>query len=300
VIIAEDVDGEALATLVLNKLRGVFNALAIKAPGFGDRRKAMLQDIAVLTGGEVITEEMGRKLETTQINDLGRTVKVISTKEETTIVGIEDEAISKNILGRINQIKAEIEASTSDYDKEKLQERLAKLSGGVAIIRVGAGTEVELKEKKHRVEDALSATRAAVEEGIVPGGGVALINAIPALADIKMEFGDEQTGVTIVRRALEEPMRQLSVNAGKDGAVIVENVRRQQKEQGDSKVGYDVLRDVYVDMVKQGIIDPVKVTRSAVENAASIGAMILTTEALISDIPEKDKAPATPPMPPGY
>jgi len=297
VIIAEDVDGEALATLVLNKLRGVFNALAIKAPGFGDRRKAMLQDIAVLTGGEVITEEMGRKLETTQINDLGRTVKVISTKEETTIVGIEDEAISKNILGRINQIKAEIEASTSDYDKEKLQERLAKLSGGVAIIRVGAGTEVELKEKKHRVEDALSATRAAVEEGIVPGGGVALINAIPALADIKMEFADEQTGVTIVRRALEEPMRQLAVNAGKDGAVIVENVRRQQKEQGDDKVGYDVLREVYVDMVKQGIIAPVKVTRSAVENAASIGAMILTTEALISDIPEKEKAPAAPPMP---
>jgi chaperonin GroEL len=297
VIIAEDVDGEALATLVLNKLRGVFNALAIKAPGFGDRRKAMLQDIAVLTGGQVITEEMGRKLETTQLNDLGKTVKVISTKEETTIVGIEDEAISKNILGRINQIKAEIDVSTSDYDKEKLQERLAKLSGGVAIIRVGAGTEVELKEKKHRVEDALSATRAAVEEGIVPGGGVALINAIPALANIQMEFADEQTGVTIVRRALEEPMRQLAVNAGKDGAVIVENARRQQKEQKNVAVGYDVLRDVYVDMVKQGIIDPVKVTRSAVENAGSIGAMILTTEALISDIPEEAKAPAGPPMP---
>jgi len=297
VIIAEDVDGEALATLVLNKLRGVFNALAIKAPGFGDRRKAMLQDIAVLTGGQVITEEMGRKLETTQMNDLGKAVKIISTKEDTTIVGIEDEAISKNILGRINQIKAEIEASTSDYDKEKLQERLAKLSGGVAIIRVGAGTEVELKEKKHRVEDALSATRAAVEEGIVPGGGVALINAVPSLEGIKMEFADEQTGVTIVRRALEEPMRQLAVNAGRDGAVIVENARRQQKEQQDKNVGYDVLRDVYVNMVKQGIIDPVKVTRSAVENAASIGAMILTTEALISDIPEEEKAPATPPMP---
>jgi len=297
VIICEDVDGEALATLVLNKLRGVFNVLAIKAPGFGDRRKAMLQDIAVLTGGEVITEEMGRKLETTQLADLGRAVKVISTKEDTTIVGIEDDAISSNILGRINQIKAEIDASTSDYDKEKLQERLAKLSGGVAIIRVGAGTEVELKEKKHRVEDALSATRAAVEEGIVPGGGVALINAIPALADIKMEFADEQTGVTIVRRALEEPMRQLAVNAGMDGAVVVENVRRAQKEQGDKNVGFDVLRDVYVDMVKQGIIDPVKVTRSAVENAASIGAMILTTEALISDIPEEEKAPAGPPMP---
>jgi chaperonin GroEL len=240
---------------------------------------------------------MGRKLDTTQLADLGRAVKVISTKEDTTIVGIEDDAISNNILGRINQIKAEIDASTSDYDKEKLQERLAKLSGGVAIIRVGAGTEVELKEKKHRVEDALSATRAAVEEGIVPGGGVALINAIPALAEIKMEFADEQTGVTIVRRALEEPMRQLAVNAGMDGAVVVENVRRAQKEQDDKAVGFDVLRDVYVDMVKQGIIDPVKVTRSAVENAASIGAMILTTEALISDIPEPEKAAAGPQMP---
>jgi len=297
VIIAEDVDGEALATLVLNKLRGVFNVLAIKAPGFGDRRKAMLQDIAVLTGGQVITEEMGRKLETTQLHDLGQAEKVISTKEETTIVGIEDEAISKSILGRVNQIKAEVEASTSDYDKEKLQERLAKLSGGVAIIRVGAGTEVELKEKKHRVEDALSATRAAVEEGIVPGGGVALINAIPALAEIKMEFPDEQTGVTIVRRALEEPMRQLAINAGKDGAVIVDAVLRKQKETGDTKLGYDVLRDEYPNMLKAGIIDPVKVTRSAVENAASIGAMILTTEALITDIPEKEKAPAAPQMP---
>jgi len=298
VIISEDVDGEALATLVLNKLRGVFNVLAIKAPGFGDRRKAMLQDIAVLTGGQVITEEMGRKLETVQVMDLGKAVKVISTKEDTTIVGIEDDAISNNILARINQIKAEIEASTSDYDKEKLQERLAKLSGGVAIIRVGAGTEVELKEKKHRVEDALSATRAAVEEGIVPGGGVALINAIPALEDIKMQFADEQTGVSIVRRALEEPMRQLAVNAGKDGAVIVENVRRQQKEQGDVTVGYDVLRETYPNMLAQGIIDPVKVTRSAVENAASIGAMILTTEALITDIPEETPPPAAPQMPP--
>jgi chaperonin GroEL len=298
VIISEDVDGEALATLVLNKLRGVFNVLAIKAPGFGDRRKAMLQDIAVLTGGQVITEEMGRKLETTQLADLGKAVKVISTKEDTTVVGIEDEAISRNILARINQIKAEVEASTSDYDKEKLQERLAKLSGGVAIIRVGAGTEVELKEKKHRVEDALSATRAAVEEGIVPGGGVALINAISALDEVKMTFPDEQTGVTIVRRALEEPMRQLAINAGRDGAVIVENVRRQQKEQGDLQVGYDVLREVYPNMVKAGIIDPVKVTRSAVENAASIGAMILTTEALITDIPEEEKAP--PPQMPQY
>ncbi len=295
VILCEDVDGEALATLVLNKLRGVFNVVAVKAPGFGDRRKAMLQDIAVLTGGEVITEEMGRKLETATIRDLGRADKVVCTKEETTIIGgAGDES---QIKGRINQIKAEIEASTSDYDKEKLQERMAKLTGGVAIIRVGAGTEVELKEKKHRVEDALSATRAAVEEGIVPGGGVALINAIPALAKIKMEFEDENTGVTIVRRALEEPMRQLAVNAGRDGAVIVENVRREQKAKKNLSVGYDVLRDVYVDMIKQGIIDPVKVTRSAVENAASIGAMILTTEALISDIPEKEKAAPTPPMP---
>jgi chaperonin GroEL len=297
VIIAEDVDGEALATLVLNKLRGVFNVLAIKAPGFGDRRKAMLQDIAVLTGGQVITEEMGRKLETTQVTDLGSAVKIIATKEDTTVVGQESEAISQNILARINQIKAEIDASTSDYDKEKLQERLAKLSGGVAIIRVGAGTEVELKEKKHRVEDALSATRAAVEEGIVPGGGVALINAIPALDSIKLEFADEQTGVAIVRRALEEPMRQLAENAGKDGAVIVDNVRRQQKEQGDVNVGFDVLRDTYPNMLEQGIIDPVKVTRSAVENAGSIGAMILTTEALITDIPEDTPAPAAPPMP---
>ena len=298
VIIAEDVDGEALATLVLNKLRGVFNVLAIKAPGFGDRRKAMLQDIAILTGGQVITEEMGRKLETTQLRDLGRVDRVISTKEDTTIVGIEDDEISQNIMGRIHQIKAEIEASTSDYDKEKLQERLAKLSGGVAIIRVGAGTEVELKEKKHRVEDALSATRAAVEEGIVPGGGVALINAIPALADIQMTFPDEQTGVVIVRRALEEPMRQLAANAGKDGAVIVENVQRQQREQDNKKVGYDVLRNEYVDMLERGIIDPVKVTRSAVENASSIGAMILTTEALITDIPEEEPAqPAQPQMP---
>jgi chaperonin GroEL len=295
VIIAEDVDGEALATLVLNKLRGVFNALAVKAPGFGDRRKAMLQDIAVLTGGQVITEEMGRKLETVQITDLGRCDRVVSTKEDTTIIGGAGEEVQ--IKGRIAQIKAEIDASTSDYDKEKLQERLAKLAGGVAIIRVGAGTEVELKEKKHRVEDALSATRAAVEEGIVPGGGVALINGIPALDGIKMEYADEQTGIAIVRRALEEPMRQLAINAGRDGAVVVENVRREQKQKKNRHIGYDVLKNEYVDMIATGIIDPVKVTRSAVENAASIGAMILTTEALITDIPEKEKAPAGPPMP---
>jgi chaperonin GroEL len=291
IVIAEDVDGEALATLVLNKLRGMLNCLAVKAPGFGDRRKAMLVDMAVLTGGTVITEETGRKLDTATIQDLGRADKVISSKEETTIVGGKgDEA---QIQGRINQIRAEIEASTSDYDKEKLQERLAKLAGGVAIVRVGAGTEVELKEKKHRVEDALSATRAAVEEGIVPGGGVALTNAIAALDDIKMDTPDAQTGISMVRRALEEPMRGIVINAGMDGAVVVETVRRHQKETGNKNWGYDVMANEYGDMVQKGIIDPAKVTRSAVENAASIAAMILTTEALITDIPEKEKAPAS-------
>jgi len=294
VVIAEDVDGEALATLVLNKLRGMFNALAVKAPGFGDRRKAMLRDIAVLTGGQVISEEVGRKLETVTIADLGRAGKVIATKDDTTIV--EGKGSDKDIQGRINEIKAEIERSTSDYDREKLQERLAKLAGGVAIIRVGAGTEVELKEKKHRVEDALSATRAAVEEGIVPGGGVALINSIPALDNIKMELPDQQTGVEILRRALEEPLRGIVENAGMDGAVVVENVRRLQEEKNNKNIGYDVMRNEYCDMIEAGIIDPVKVTRSAVENAASIAAMLLTTEALITDIPEKEKpAPAAPP-----
>jgi len=295
VILAEDVDGEALATLVLNKLRGMLNVLAIKAPGFGDRRKAMLQDIAILTGGTVITEEMGRKLDTTQISDLGRARKVTSTKEETTIVeGAGDES---QIKGRIEQIKAESEASTSDYDREKLQERLAKLAGGVAVIRVGAATETELKEKKHRVEDALSATRAAVEEGIVPGGGVALINAVASLDNVKMTYADEQTGVTIVRRALEEPMRMIVENAGVDGAVVVQDVRRRQKSRKNPNIGYDVLANGYGDMLEKGIIDPAKVTRSAVENAASIAAMILTTEALITDIPEKEPpAPAAPDM----
>ncbi len=294
VIIAEDVDGEALATLVLNKLRGVFNVIAIKAPGFGDRRKAMLQDIAILTGGQVITEELGRKLDSVQINDLGQADKVVSTKENTTIVGGKGD--DKSIRGRIEQIRAEIEASTSDYDREKLQERLAKMAGGVAIIRVGAATEVELKEKKHRVEDALSATRAAVEEGIVPGGGVALINAVSVLDDVEKKLsGDEATGAHILRRALEEPMRMIAANSGMDGAVVVEAVRRIHAESdGDKKqIGYDVLQGKYVDMLKAGIIDPAKVTRSAVENAASIAAMILTTEALITDIPEPEKpAPA--------
>jgi len=293
VIIAEDVDGEALATLVLNKLRGMINALAIKAPGFGDRRKAMLQDIATLTGGQLITEELGRKLESVQLTDLGRAGKVVSTKDDTTIVdGKGDESA---INGRVEQIKVEIDRSTSDYDKEKLQERLAKLSGGVAIIRVGAATEVELKEKKHRVEDALSATRAAVEEGIVPGGGVALLNALPALDDVKTPAGDITTGVNILRVALEAPMRKIAENAGMNGDVIIQNVRRMQEEKGDPQLGYNVMTGEYLNMVKAGIIDPAKVTRGALENAASIAAMILTTEALVTDIPEDKKAPAMPP-----
>jgi len=295
VVIAEDVDGEALATLVLNKLRGMLNCVAVKAPGFGDRRKEMLRDIAVLTGGQLITEEMGRKLETATINDLGRAGKVLSTKDDTTIVDGKGE--EKEIKGRVEQIKAQIDTTTSDYDREKLQERLAKLVSGVAVIRVGAGTEVELKEKKHRVEDALSATRAAVEEGVVAGGGVTLINAMSALDDFKMELRDEQTGVDIVRKALEAPMRMIAENAGRDGAVIVEEVRRRQKSKKNTNIGYDVIAEKFADMYGQGIIDPVKVTRSAVENAASIAAMILTTEALITDIPEEEKAPPTPPMP---
>jgi len=293
VIIAEDIDGEALATLVLNKLRGMLNVLAVKAPGFGDRRKAMLQDIAVLTGGTVISEDVGRKLETVTINDLGRAGKVVSTKDDTTVV---DGAGDENaIKGRINEIKVEIDNSTSDYDKEKLQERLAKLSGGVAVIRVGAATEVELKEKKHRVEDALSATRAAVEEGIVPGGGVALINAIKVLDKVKMTYDDENTGVNILRRALEAPMKKIAANAGQDGAVIIQSVRRAQAEKKDTNIGYDVISGNFVNMIQAGIIDPAKVTRGALENAASIAAMILTTEALITDIKEDEKSSAMPP-----
>lgn len=294
VIIAEDIDGEALATLVLNKLRGMLNVLSVKAPGFGDRRKAMLQDIATLTGATVISEETGRKLETTTVSDLGRAEKVVSDKDNTTIVGGKGNEVE--IRGRIDQIRVEIDKTTSDYDREKLQERLAKLSGGVAIIRVGAATETELKEKKHRVEDALSATRAAVEEGIVPGGGVALVNAVASLEGVKMDSEDEQIGVNIVRKALEVPMRKIVENAGKEGSVVIENVRQAQQKSKDAKIGYDVLRDEYLNMVKGGVIDPAKVTRGALENAASIAAMILTTEALITDIPEKDK-PAPPPMP---
>ncbi|MBI5667493.1 MAG: chaperonin GroEL [Chloroflexi bacterium] len=295
VIIAEDVDGEALATLVLNKLRGMLNVVAVKAPGFGDRRKAMLRDIAILTGGTVISEETGRKLESVTLQDLGRAGKVVSTKDDTTIV--DGQGDEKDIKGRIEEIRKEIDASTSDYDKEKLQERLAKLSGGVAIIRVGAATETELKEKKHRVEDALSATRAAVEEGIVPGGGVALINAVSALDGIRLNLEDENTGVAIVRKALETPMKKIAANAGVDGGVVIQEVRRQQKAKKNPRIGYNVMTNEYVDMIEAGIPDPAKVTRGAVENAASIAAMILTTEALITDVKEENKAPAAPPMP---
>jgi chaperonin GroEL len=294
VVIAEDIDGEALATLVLNRIRGMLNVVAVKAPGFGDRRKAMLQDIAILTGGTVITEELGRKLESVTLNDLGKAGKVVATKDDTTL--IEGAGEKDRIKGRIEEIKVEIDRSTSDYDKEKLQERLAKLAGGVAVIRVGAATETELKEKKHRVEDALSATRAAVEEGIVPGGGVALISAMEAIKKLKMDDEDANIGVKIVRAALETPMEGISENAGMDGAVVIETVRRKQEEAKNKNIGYDVLSGEYVDMVEAGIIDPAKVTKGALENAASIAAMILTTEALITDVPEKDR-PAPPPMP---
>ena len=293
VIIAEDVDGEALATLVVNKLRGILNVLAVKAPGFGDRRKEMLRDIAVLTGGQVISEEMGRRLDSTTLDDLGKARRVVAHKDDMTVV--EGKGETAEIQARIRQIKAQIDETTSDYDREKLQERLAKLSGGVALIKVGAGSEVELKYRKTRVEDAVSATRAGVEEGMVPGGGVALLNAVEALDSLHLS-GDAATGVNILRRALEEPLRQLVANGGKDGSVVVEGVRRTQKEHSSDKYGYNVLSDKYEDMVESGIIDPAKVTRSALQNATSIAAMILTTEALITDLPEKEKAPA-PAMP---
>jgi chaperonin GroEL len=298
VIIAEDIDGEALATLVLNKLRGMLNVLAVKAPGFGDRRKAMLQDIAVLTGGTVIAEETGRKLETATLQDLGKAEKVVSDKENTTIVG--GKGKKSDIEGRIKEIRAEIDKSTSDYDKEKLQERLAKLSGGVAIIRVGAATETEMKEKKHRVEDALSAARAAVEEGIVPGGEISLINAGIKLDKLLKsdDHENEETrmGISIVKKALEAPIRKLAANAGQDGSVIIDTVRRTAAEKKNKNIGYNVLTDQYTDMITAGVIDPVKVVRGALENAASIAAMILTTDVLITDMPEKEKpAPAMPP-----
>src|SRR4051794_13392951 len=294
-IIAEDVDGEALATLVVNKLRGTLNVLAVKAPGFGDRRKAMLEDIAVLTGGQVITEEAGRKLDSAQVTDLGRARRVVSNKDETTVV--EGHGDENTIKARIQQIRTQIDDTTSDFDREKLQERLAKLAGGVAVIKVGAATEVELKEKKHRVEDALSATRAAVEEGIVPGGGVAFLKTLKSLdkaqLDVAKENADQATGVQILRRALEEPMRRIAVNAGLEGSVGVEEVKRR----ADKSEGYDALRGEYCNMIERGIIDPLKVTRSALENAASAATMILTTETLVTELPDKNPAPAAPPMP---
>ncbi len=289
-IICEEVEGEALATLVVNKLRGTLNCAAVKAPGYGDRRKAMLQDIAILTGGRPVSEELGEKLENITVKDLGRAKKVKIDKETTTIV--EGEGKADDIKARIQQIKTEMDQSDSSYDKEKLQERLAKLSGGVAIINVGAATESEMKEKKARVEDALHATRAAVEEGIVPGGGVALLRAEKVIEGLELK-DDEKTGSLIIKRALEEPVRQLCVNAGLEGSVIVSELRKQK-----TNVGYDINIDQYVDMLTSGIIDPAKVTRTALQNAASIAGLLLTTEALVTDLPEKEK-PAMPPMPPG-
>ena len=287
IVVAEDVDGEALATLVVNKLRGTLNGLAIKAPGFGDRRKAMLEDMAILTGGKVISEEIGRKLDSIQVEDLGRCRRVVATKDDTTFV--EGRGSEEAIQGRIKQIKAQIEETTSDFDREKLQERLAKLSGGVAILKVGAATEIELKEKKARVEDALSATRSAVEEGIVAGGGVSLIRAVPALDKLKLK-GDEATGVRVVRKALEEPIRLIAENSGAEGSLILDAIRK-----GKGNYGYDAESEKFGDMLELGIIDPAKVTRAAVENAVSVAGMILTTETLISDIPKKE--PPMPPMP---
>jgi len=294
-IIAEEVEGEALATLVVNKLRGTLQAAAVKAPGFGDRRKAMLEDIAILTGGKSLTEDLGIKLENVRIEDLGKAKKVVIDKDNTTIV--EGAGKSQAIEGRVKQLRTQIEETTSDYDREKLQERLAKLVGGVAVIKVGAATETEMKEKKARVEDAMHATRAAVEEGIVPGGGVAFIRAVPALEKLKMEH-DEQIGVNIVRRALEEPLRMIASNAGHEGAVVLGKV----KEAKDANLGFDAATEEYTDMISAGILDPAKVARTALQNAASISALMLTTEALVSEIPEEEKAPAGPPggAPPMY
>jgi chaperonin GroEL len=289
-IISEDVEGEALATLVVNKLRGTLQVCAVKAPGFGDRRKAMLEDIAVLTGGRLISEDLGIKLENIKLDDMGRAKRVTVDKENTTIV--EGEGKKADIQGRVAQIRRQIEETTSDYDREKLQERLAKLAGGVAVVNVGAATETEMKEKKARVEDALHATRAAVEEGIVPGGGVALLRAQKALDNVKDLEGDEKIGVQIVRRAIEQPTRTLADNAGAEGALVVEEIKKRKGNEG-----YDVATGEYTDLMKAGIVDPTKVTRSALQNAASIAGLLLTTEALITEIPEKEKA--GPPMPPG-
>ncbi len=293
VVIAEDVEGEGLATLVVNKLRGILNVLAVKAPGYGDRRKEQLEDIAILTGGTVISDDLGRKLDSVQLSDLGRARRVVSDKDNTTIV--EGYGDNDKIQGRVKQIKAQVEETTSDYDREKLQERLAKLSGGVAVVRVGAATETELKEKKHRVEDALSATRAAIEEGIVAGGGAALLAAQSVLDGVNLDSNDEQVGITILQRSLEEPVRQIAANAGHEGSVIAEAVRRRQGESSSNRIGFDVITEEYGDMIERGIVDPAKVTRSALENAVSIAAMILTTEALITDLPEPEAAaPAMP------
>jgi chaperonin GroEL len=292
VIIAEDVEGEALATLVVNKLRGTLQVGAVKAPGFGDRRKAMLDDIAILTGGRSITEDLGIKLENVQLDDLGSAKKVVIDKDNTTL--IEGDGSSKNIEGRVKQIRVQIDETTSDYDREKLQERLAKLVGGVAVIKVGAATETEMKEKKARVEDAMHATRAAVEEGIVPGGGVALVRAVPALEKMKLD-GDEQIGVNIVRRALEEPLRLIAQNAGHEGAIVVGKVR----ESKHANFGFNAGTEEYGDMIKEGILDPAKVTRTALQNAASIAALMLTTEALVAEIPEAEPPAPAGGMPPG-
>ncbi len=281
VIIADDVEGEALATLVVNKLRGIFNALAVKAPGFGDKKKEMLADIAVLTGATIISDELGLKLEDAELNVLGSARKVIADKDNTTI--IEGQGDPKEIKSRVTQIKNQIAKSSSDWDKEKLQERLAKMAGGVAVLKVGAATEVELNEKKHRIEDALAATRAAVEEGIVPGGGVALVDIAPGLAKLKGDK-DVETGIRILQRALEEPLRQIALNAGKEGSVVVDEVQKRAKG-----IGYDAAKDDYKDMIKAGIVDPAKVTRSALQNAASVSALFLTTEAVVAELPEKEK-----------
>ncbi|MCS6841908.1 MAG: chaperonin GroEL [Roseiflexus sp.] len=296
VIIAEDVDGEALATLVVNKMRGTLNPLAVKAPGFGDRRKAMLQDIAILTGGTVISEEIGRKLDSAKVQDLGRARRVKSDKDNTVIVeGFGDK---QAIQARIKQLKQQIETTTSDYDREKLQERVAKLSGGVAVIKVGAPTEPALKERKARVEDALNATRAAVEEGIVPGGGIALLNAIPALDNVQTQFEEERMALNLLRRALEEPLRQLAINAGEDGSVVVNQVRALQRAHNNPHYGFDVMTGQYVDLMQAGIIDPAKVVRSALENAVSVAGIVLTTDALITDAPEPKKNGARTPSVP--
>ncbi|TSA01160.1 MAG: chaperonin GroEL [Nitrospiraceae bacterium] len=285
VIVAEDVEGEALATLVVNKLRGTLNVAAVKAPGFGDRRKAMLEDLAILTGGQVISEDLGLKLENVKLTDLGRAKRVTIDKDNTTIV--EGHGDKKKIDARTKQIKAQVEETTSDYDREKLQERLAKIVGGVAVINVGASTETEMKEKKARVEDALHATKAAVEEGVVPGGGVALLRCIPALEKIKLEQHDQQVGINIVKRALEEPIRQIAGNAGLEGSVVVERVKKEKET-----MGFDAGSEKYVDMLEAGIIDPTKVTRCALQNAASVAGLMLTTEVMVTEIPEDKKAPA--------